>query len=98
MKINVSKRISDLLGNFFQSKSDAGRDIEASQQEQLERDFEKFIDLEGGESFICETMHELCVESLSPETYDKWEQVCNELFRNRRNLNGTVNPVGKIGA
>jgi hypothetical protein len=88
----ATNRISYLLIRFFQSRSDAGGSIEATQQETLEKDFEKFVDDINPECFMCETMHEMCIESLSPEMFEKWKEVCDELYRNRQRLQGHTSP------
>ena len=50
------------------------------------------LDTADAENFICQTMHKMCVESLPPEAFDKWEEVCTQLFNNRKNLRGTLMP------
>lgn len=38
------------------------------------------------------SVHEMCVESLSPEIFSKWEDVCMALFENRKELKGLTLP------
>lgn len=38
------------------------------------------------EKVILNTMDEMCIESLSPDTFEKWEEVKEELSKVRKNL------------
>lgn len=38
------------------------------------------------------SVHAMCIESLPPEIYSKWEDVCKMLFENRKALKGLPLP------
>lgn len=53
--------------------------------------------LEIGEKSIKENkrinrVHKMCIESLPPEIYSKWQDVCKTLFENRKELKGLPFP------
>lgn len=43
-------------------------------------------DLRKTEKFTIDLIQDMCEESLSPETFEKWEQVKTMLFKNRKQL------------
>lgn len=71
-----------LLGDFFNSTSDAAGSLEASQQEKLESDFSQWLT----EDKIIDSVDSMCLESLDPEEFEKWESVKAALFNTRKNL------------
>jgi len=81
----VIEKFSNILDDFSQTKSDAVS-IEASQFENLEEQFYWFVKQDLGERFILDLTNQMCEESLSPELFEKWEEVKNSLSNNRKGL------------
>ena len=75
----------NLLHEFFNSKSDANQFLDATQQEQLEKDFHGYINGEG-ERKIISVVNEMCEQSLHPEAFEKWDEVKASLKAARTNL------------
>lgn len=84
-KKTVLEKFSNILNDFSQTKSDAVS-IEASQFENLEKDYSKFLKEELGEGFIISLINQMCEESLHPELFAKWELVRYGLSTNRVKL------------
>lgn len=80
----VKEKFANTLNDFAQSKSDAVN-IEASQFEQLEKDYRLFIEKDLGEDFIIDLMNQMCEESLNPESFYSWESIKKEVKNNRNN-------------
>jgi hypothetical protein len=76
---------TNLLHEFFNSKSDANEILEASNQENLENKFQQFM-TEEGEKHGLDFVNEMCLESLTPELSVKWEEIKNELKDKRMTL------------
>jgi len=74
---------TNLLNEFFNSKSDANTSLEATNQEQLEKDFQAYLTNDRGELDALDFVNEMCLESLDPETFEKWEEVKKVLKSNR---------------
>ena len=74
---------TNLLNQFFDSKSDANEFLEASNQETLERDFQNYMTNDKGELGAVDFVNEMCIESLSPDAYEEWEKIKHELKANR---------------
>ena len=77
---------TNLLSQFFQSKSDANKTLDATAQEQLENDFQKHMTEGEGEKQALNFVDEMCIESLDPDTFAKWEAVKRGLKQVRRML------------
>jgi hypothetical protein len=77
---------TNILNDFFNSKSDANEFLEASNQETLEKDFQNWVTKDIGELSILDSANEMCIESLSPEMFEKWEEVKQQLKLNRAML------------
>ena len=77
---------TNILADFFESKSDANEFLEATSQEKIERDFQEFITNGEGELSILDSVNEMCIESLSPDSFEMWELIKKELKQNRRLL------------
>jgi hypothetical protein len=80
---NTMKRV-EILSDFFKSVSDTT--IEEIQQLNLETDFKEFMTNGNGELCLLDSVNEMCEESLSPETFEMWVKVKEELRNNRRLL------------
>lgn len=83
---------TNLLHEFFNSQSDANELLEAGNQERIENKFQHYMTNEG-EKHALDFVNEMCIESLSPEWFDKWEDIKNELKARRSALkaHGYVN-------
>ena len=77
---------TNILNEFFNSQSDANQFLEASNQETIERDFQNYMTNDKGECDALDFVGEMCVESLSPDAYENWEKIKQELKLNRRLL------------
>lgn len=77
------KRV-EILSDFF--KSGSNESIEEIQQAKLESDFIEFMTNGTGELSLLDSVNEMCQQSLSPETFEMWENVKKELRQNRRVL------------
>lgn len=77
---------TNILQDFFESLSENNDLLESVNKEKLERGFQTFITNDRGELSVLDSVNEMCLESLSPETFEKWEEVKNELKQNRRLL------------
>lgn len=77
---------TNLLNQFFSSKSDANEFLEAINQENLEKDFQNYMTNDYGEIDALFFVNEMCVESLSPDAFELWGKVQEELKQNRRLL------------
>lgn len=86
--MSVEQKLSRLLRKYCQEKIDD----KATEQELLQDDFEEFTNIMSPEKFICMLMNEMCIESLCPDTHEKWEDVCKMLYQNRKNLKGRELP------
>lgn len=76
----------NILNDFFDSKSDANEFLKASNQEKLEQDFQNWATKDIGELSILDSVNEMCIESLSPDVFEKWEEVKQQLKLNRAML------------
>lgn len=84
--MNTVKSIfSSILTDFVQSQSDRVS-IEATQFEQLEKDFSEYLKDDLGEEFIIDLMERICVESLHKDLYSYWLIIKRELSINRISL------------
>ena len=70
---------TNILHEFFNSKSDANISLDATAQEQLENDFQDWVTKGKGECFIVDSFKELCVESLHPKAFEKFDEVKESL-------------------
>lgn len=73
----------NMLNEFFNSKSDANKFLNASQQEDLENDFKEFQKSKTYEKLIINEAEKMCAESVSPEILKKWDLVSDTLKKNR---------------
>lgn len=76
---------TNLLQEFFNSRSDANETLEAGNQEKLEGKFQHFM-LNEGEKHSLDFVNEICLESLSPELFEKWDEIKNALKVERPTL------------
>jgi|GEM_PF-2787968 len=74
---------TNLLNEFFNSASDANEFLEVSNQEKLEKDFQTFMTKDRGELCALDFVNEMCIQSLSPESFEFWEKVKGDLKENR---------------
>lgn len=83
---------TNLLHEFFNSQSDANELLEAGSQENMESKFQHFMTNEG-EKHAIDFVNEICLESLSPELFEKWDEIKNALKANKPELvkHGYVN-------
>ena len=83
---------TNLLREFFNSKSDANELLEASNQETLEKKFQAFMTDEG-EKHGMDFVNEMCLESLPPDMFEKWDEIKSALKESRITLkrHGYVN-------
>jgi hypothetical protein len=65
---------TNILHEFFNSKSDANELLTAGDQEGLESKFQQFM-TNDGECHAMDFVNEMCLESLSPEQFEKWEEI-----------------------
>lgn len=77
---------TNLLNEFFNSKSDANINLESTNQEQLEKDFQNYFTNDRGELDALDFVNEICIESLDPESFEKWDDVKKVLKSNRKLL------------
>lgn len=77
---------TNILQDFFNSKSDANEYLEAKNKEKVELDFQNWVTNDRGELSVLDVVNEMCIESLSPDTFEKWEKIKQELKNNRRLL------------
>lgn len=77
---------TNILHEFFNSSSDANEFLEAVKQEKLEIDFQNWVEKNKGELTVLDSVNEMCIQSLSPETYEMWGKVKDELIANRSKL------------
>jgi hypothetical protein len=81
----MSKR-TNILSAFFNSASDANEFLEAAKQEKIERDFQNWVENNKGELIVLDSVNEMCFQSLSPNAFEMWEKVKDELIANRSKL------------
>jgi hypothetical protein len=77
---------TNILQNFFNSASDANEFLEVTKQEKIEKDFQKWVENNKGELIVLDSVNEMCIQSLSLETYEMWGKVKDELIANRSKL------------
>lgn len=77
---------TNILQNFFNSASDANEFLEATKQEKIENDFQNWVENNKGELIVLDAVNEMCFQSLSPEIYEMWGKVKDELINNRAKL------------
>lgn len=77
---------TNILSDFFNSSSDANEFLEASNQEKVEKDFQNWVENDKGELSVLDSVNEICFQSLSPEKFEMWCAVKDELKANRRLL------------
>ena len=77
---------TNLLNQFFQSKSDANEFLEANNQESLEKSFQEYMTNDRGELDALDFVNEMCISSLSPDAFEEWEKIKKQLKESRRLL------------
>lgn len=65
---------TNILNEFFNSKSDANKYLSAEIQEDIEREFQDFM-INKGEVYAISFVEEMCIQSLSPALFEKWEKL-----------------------
>jgi hypothetical protein len=79
--------MKNLIHEFFNSRSDANSEwglLYATQQEQLENEFQQFAESKKGQSLIIGIVDEMCIKSIAPNLYSQWEDVKDSLAKNRK--------------
>ncbi|MFD2921978.1 hypothetical protein ACFS6H_19820 [Terrimonas rubra] len=74
---------TNILHEFFNAQSDNSK-LETSSQETLENEFQQYMTNGEGELNAMDFVNEICLESLSPECFEQWVKVKEELKKNRR--------------
>lgn len=93
-RFNKIMERTNILREFFSSKSDANKFLDAAQQDGLETDFQNYMTNGKGESNALDFVNEMCEQSLYPELFESWEKVKTELKERRRLLNKLRLPCG----
>lgn len=65
---------------------DANKFLEVKSQKNLELHFQNWVTNDRGELSVLDAVNEMCIESLSPDNFEKWDEIKKALKNSRRLL------------